>query len=181
MPLGQYSLSLLSTLQPAVQPIFKSFLEQCEAAGIPCDIVGGTRSFEAQQKVYDQGRTEPGRVVTNALPGDSFHQYGLAVDVVPRVYKSLPDWNPEGPLWARIGAIGEAAGLQWGGRWGKPDKPHFQFAAAPISELKAYWEKFKQIMPVSITPTTTAIVAALVIGAIFWYVVKPQLERHGIL
>jgi peptidoglycan LD-endopeptidase CwlK len=181
MPLGPYSLSKLQTLQPTVQPIFDSFLAQCEAAGIPCDIVQGTRSFEEQQAVYDQGRSASGPVVTNAKPGDSYHQYGLAVDVVPRAYKSLPDWNPSGPLWERIGQIGEAAGLTWGGRFSTPDKPHFQLTAAPIAELKAYWEKFKKIMPVDITPTTTAIVAAVTIGVIFWFFVKPQLERHGIL
>lgn len=181
MPLGQYSLSLLATLQPTVQPIFKSFLDQCEAAGIPCDIVGGSRSFEQQQATYDQGRTTPGPIVTNAKPGDSYHQYNLALDVVPRAYKSLPNWNPEGPLWERIGQIGEAAGLQWGGRWSKPDRPHFQFAGAPLAELKEYWEKFKQIMPIEVTPTTTAIVAALVIGAVFWFIVKPRLESAGIL
>ena len=164
-----------------MQPIFKSFLDACEAAGIPCDIVQGTRTFDEQQTTYDQGRTAPGEIVTNAKPGDSFHQYGLAADVVPRAYKSMPDWNPEGPLWAKIGAIGESFGLQWGGRWATPDKPHFQFPGAPLQELKAYWEKFKRVMPINVTPGATAIVAALVIAALFWLVVKPQLERHGIL
>jgi peptidoglycan L-alanyl-D-glutamate endopeptidase CwlK len=183
MPLGPYSLSKLQTLQPTVQPIFSSFLAQCEAAGIPCEVVQGTRSFAEQQALYNQGvdndPTTP--KVTNAKPGDSYHQYALALDVVPMAYRNLTDWNPSGPLWERIGQIGEAAGLTWGGRWSNPDKPHFQLTAAPLAELKAYWEKFKQIMPVEITPTSTAIVAALTIAAIFWFVVKPQLERHGIL
>lgn len=181
--MGQYSLSQLATLQPSVQPIFRSFLDACEAAGIPCDAVQGTRSFESQQILYNQGiDNDPSTPkVTNAKPGDSYHQYGLAIDAVPRAYKALPDWNPNGPLWVRIGEIGESFGLEWGGRWSRPDRPHFQLTAAPLAELKAYWEKFKAIMPVEITPTSTAIVAALTIAAIFWFVVKPQLERHGIL
>lgn len=190
--MGRYSLSQLATLQPAVRPIFESFLAQCEAAGIPCDAVEGERTFEMQQALYNQGiDNDPSTPkVTNAKPGDSYHQYKLALDVVPRAYRNLPEWNPDGPFWAKIGAIGEAAGLTWGGRFttvenGKripaPDKPHFHLAAAPLAELKAYWEKFKTIMPVSITPTTTAIVAMLVVGAVFWFVVKPQLEKHGML
>ena len=183
MPLGPYSLSRLQTLQPTVQPIFKSFLEQCEAAGIPCEAVQGTRTFAAQQALYNQGiDNDPSTPkVTNAKPGDSYHQYALALDVVPHAYKSLPEWNPSGPYWERIGQIGESLGLQWGGRWSKPDKPHFQFAGAPISELKAYWEKFKAIMPIEVTPTATAIVAGLTLAFLFWFVLKPQLERHGIL
>lgn len=141
----------------------------------------GARSFETQAATYAQGRSTPGPVVTNAKPGDSYHQYGLAVDVVPTVYKGLPDWNPGGPLWAQIGAIGERAGLTWGGRWSTPDKPHFEFRAAPLAELKAYWEKFKQIMPVTITPTTGGLTIILLIGAVWFFFVKPQLERHGMI
>lgn len=183
MPLGPYSLSQLRTLQPTVQPIFNAFLEQCEAAGIPCDVVEGERTFAKQQTLYNQGVDDDPSTpkVTNAKPGDSYHQYKLALDVVPRAYRSMKDWNPDGPLWARIGAIGEAAGLTWGGRWSNPDKPHFHLAAAPLAELKAYWEKFKQIMPVEIGPTSTAIVAAITIAIIFWVFVKPKLERAGIL
>lgn len=146
-------------------------------------MIEGERTFEKQAVLYQQGvDNDPNTPkVTNAKPGDSYHQYQLALDVVPRAYRNLKDWNPDGPLWARIGAIGEAAGLTWGGRWSNPDKPHFQLTAAPLAELKAYWEKFKQIMPVEITPTSTAIVAALMIAVIFWFWVKPQLERHGIL
>lgn len=120
-------------------------------------------------------------MVTNAKPGDSYHQYGLAVDVVPTAYKSMPDWNPTGPYWVRIGVIGEGLGLTWGGRWAKSDKPHFQLTAAPLSELKAYWEKFKQVMPVEITPATGGIVAILVIAAVFYFVVRPQMVKAGML
>jgi len=183
MPLGPYSLSQLRTLQPTVQPIFDAFLAQCEAAGIPCDVVEGERTFAKQAALYQQGvDNDPSTPkVTNAKPGDSYHQYKLALDVVPRAYKNMPEWNPSGPLWERIGQIGEAAGLTWGGRWGSPDKPHFHFAGAPLAELKAYWEKFKQIMPIEITPTSTAIVAAITIAAILWFFVMPRLRQHGIL
>ena len=179
MPLGQYSLSLLSTLQPAMRPLVQTLLDNCEAAGIPCDLVQGARSYAEQQKVYDQGRTAPGPIVSNAPPGDSYHNFGLAVDLVPRVYKSLPNWNPTGPYWAQVGQIGEALGLTWGGRFSRPDKPHFELEAAPLSELKAYWNKFQQIMPITITPTEGGAAIIVFIGLAWFGVVQPMLRKQG--
>lgn len=40
------------------------------------------RSFKEQQVLYEQGRSKPGKIVTNAEPGESFHNYGLAFDIV---------------------------------------------------------------------------------------------------
>lgn len=135
--------------------------------------------MDTQQAIYEQGRTAPGKVVTNAKPGDSFHNYGLAFDVVPRAYKSQPDWNPSGEAWGKIGVIGKRLGLVWGGDWTKPDKPHFHLEAAPLAELKAYWEKFKKVMPVEITPTTGGAAIILLIAAIWFLVVQPRLTKAG--
>ena len=183
MILGQYTLSRLRTLQPTLQPLAQTFLERCAEAGIPCEITQGTRTFAEQQRIYDQGRSAPGAVVTQAKPGDSYHQYGLAFDVVPTAYKSLPDWNPGGPFWATIGAIGKSLGLEWGGDWRTPDQPHFQIpsSVAPLAELKAYWEKFKAVMPVSITPTTGGTAIILLLVAVWFVVIQPRLTKAGML
>lgn len=137
----------------------------------------GTRSFAEQQAVYDQGRANPGAIVTYAKPGDSYHQYGLAFDVVPTAYKTMPGWNPSGPLWDRIGAIGKTLGLNWGGDFSKPDKPHFELHAAPLAELKEYWNKFQQIMPITITPTTGGLAIIALIVAVYYFFLRPQLEQ----
>lgn len=181
MALAQYSLNLIATLQTPVQPIAISFLQKCEDAGVPCKVVQGTRTFEQQQAIYDQGRTAPGSIVTKARPGDSYHQYGLAFDVVPLAYESLPDWNPSGPAWETIGQIGESMGLKWGGRWTTPDKPHFELEAAPLSELKAYWQKFNQVMPIEITPTIGAGAIILIIGALYFFWLRPMMQQRGYL
>ena len=118
--------------------------------------------------------------MTNAKPGDSYHQYGLAIDVVPRAYKSMPDWNPSGPQWEAIGRLGEGLGLTWGGRWSKPDKPHFQLTAAPLAELKAYWDKFKEVMPVTITPTIAgSVVIAVILLVVVWFY-QPLRDKLGL-
>lgn len=155
----------------------QSLLDRAEAAGIPCDIVEGARSFAVQQVIYDQGRTAPGPIVSNAPPGNSYHNYRLAVDLVPRAYKTMPGWNPAGAYWSELGRIGESLGLTWGGRWSKPDLPHFELRAAPLSELKAYWEKFQAVMPIAITPTEGGAVIMLALAAAWFGVVRPRLAK----
>ena len=74
--------------------------------------------------LYNQGRTTSGDIVTNAQAGESYHNYGLAVDVVTD-HNGTPDWSEHD---ARIrGPIGQSLGLEWGGSWsGFKDLPHFQ-------------------------------------------------------
>lgn len=139
----------------------------------------GARNFAAQQQTYDQGRTAPGAIVTKARPGDSYHQYGLAFDVVPLAYENAKDWNPSGSLWEQIGAIGEGLGLTWGGRWLSPDAPHFELRAAPLSELKAYWDKFQKVMPIETTPSFGSGAIILVIGVLYFFWLRPMLQRRG--
>lgn len=154
---------------------------------MPCSVVQGTRTFAQQQAIYDQGRTTPGAVVTKARPGDSYHQYGLAFDVVPDAYKDLPNWNPGGDAWTTIGQIGESMGLTWGGRWASPDEPHFELMAAPLEELKAYYTKavaagksgWDAIMPISISPTMGAFGIILVIGLLYFLWLRPMLQQRG--
>lgn len=173
MPLLAYSqvmhqanLSKVSELQESVRPLAENLLRLSADAGIPLRVVSAYRSPEAQQALLDSGRG-----VTSAGALLSYHNHRLALDVVPLEYLPMKDWNPTGPLWEKVGAIGKSVGLEWGGDWKKKDLPHFQMpsGAAPIRELKAYFEKFGSIMPVAITPTTGgAIMAMLAIGLFLW-------------
>lgn len=181
MQIPQYSLSKIQTLQTSLQPIVTAFLEQCLAAGIPCEIVEAERSMAAQAAIFAQGRTAPGPIVSNAPPGDSYHNYKLAFDAVPTAYKNLPNWNPSGPLWNRIGAIGQSLGLEWGGSWSKPDLPHFQLTAAPIRELKAYWNKFQAIMPIKVEPSDAGIVLAVGLAGLWFGFLRPRMKNARML
>lgn len=92
------------------------------------------RTFEEQAQIYAQGRNSPGRIVTNARPGFSFHNYGLAVDIClisrdkKQVYwDTLKDYDGDGVAdWMEVVAVFESYGWQWGGRWKFKDPPHFQ-------------------------------------------------------
>jgi peptidoglycan L-alanyl-D-glutamate endopeptidase CwlK len=95
------------------------------------------RSTAEQNALYAQGRTKPGKKVTNAKGGQSFHNHRLAYDVVP-LRNGKPVWGTtgeDGKLWQRVGELGEAAGLEWAGRWTKfREFPHFQYTGGkPLS------------------------------------------------
>jgi len=63
------------------------------------------------------------KVITWTLK--SKHITGNAIDIAPmkngRIWWSAPE-----SVWTRIGEIGEAHGLNWGGRWKTPDSPHYE-------------------------------------------------------
>jgi hypothetical protein len=68
-----------------------------------------------------------GNQYTSTAGGQSRHQYGLAVDVVPMV-DSVAVWNNT-RLWRKIGHAGERLGLTWGGRWRVTYDPgHFEWS-----------------------------------------------------
>lgn len=98
-------------------------------------VTQGLRSWDEQAKLYAQGRTTPGSIVTKAPPGHSYHNFGLAVDVVPFDSDNRPDWNTSHPQWKRLIAVGESLGLVSGSEWRTfPDYPHFQLTGVlPVS------------------------------------------------
>lgn len=131
----------IEDLDPRVRSMAWSHLAACAAEGIDLLITSTYRDEEAQDALFAQGRTAPGRKVTNARAGQSFHNYGLAYDVVP-LRNGKPVWGTtgaDGELWERIGVLGEAAGLEWAGRWTRfREYPHFQFTGGnPLSYFQA--------------------------------------------
>ena len=86
------------------------------------------RSDEDQAQDYAKGRIAAGKVVTNAQPGQSLHNYypALAFDVAFKRGAAL-DWDIE--LFRKFAAIAKSFGLEWGGDWPRfQDNPHFQVA-----------------------------------------------------
>lgn len=115
----------IADLQPEVQDRCGLFIQACKDQGIDLILTSTYRDFEQQNALYAQGRTTPGKRVTKAKGGQSFHNFGVAFDVVP-VVNGKAVWDDD-TLWKTIGEIGESVGLEWGGRWEFVDKPHFQF------------------------------------------------------
>lgn len=102
----------------------REHLRRLQAEGLNFKITSGTRTFAEQAKLFAKGRTAPGPRVTNARPGSSWHNFGVAYDLTLFSGKN-PVW--ESPKYARAVEIGEQLGLEAGHRWKSfKDTPHFQ-------------------------------------------------------
>ena len=94
-------------------------------------ITDGYRTYAQQDALYLKGRRKikgEGKV-TNAKGGESNHNFGLAIDIVPLKKvngSSIPNWDSKDyPLLGKIGQ--DMVGLEWGGSWKTiKDNPHFQ-------------------------------------------------------
>lgn len=119
----------IDELLPPVQDRARSFLDLCNQHDIDVLITSTYRDFESQDRLFAQGRSLPGKIVTWARAGDSWHNWRRAFDVVPML-NGKPVWGTRGhdrDLWMKIGELGESVGLEWGGSWERhPDFPHFQ-------------------------------------------------------
>lgn len=136
----------LETLAPHVRAMAGQLIADAAAAGIPLAVTCTRRSAAEQNARYAQGRTTPGPIVTRAPAGYSYHEYGLALDVVPTELLALPNWGdtPDhraraDQLWKRLGAIGKAVGFRWGGEFPHlPDRPHFEWSSGlSLAQLRA--------------------------------------------
>lgn len=126
-------------LMPEFSEIVKEFVLQANFQGYKVDVFSGYRSIEEQAKLYAQGRTAPGTIVTNAQPGHSFHNWGLAVDVVFKDANDHFTWNVSDDQWHQLAAVGNSLGLEPGAYWKTfTDKPHFQLTGGlTIAEAQA--------------------------------------------
>lgn len=114
-------------LDPDVRAMWLELERRCVLVGIDLELTQTYRTPAEQAALYAKGRTTPGLIVTHAPPGYSFHEFRRAFDVGIKAHpKDLTpkDWY-DGP-WGHIGEIGESCGLDWGGRWKRPDRPHFE-------------------------------------------------------
>lgn len=110
-------------LLPLVQRQADLIIKEMEQRGHPVRLNEGFRSIERQNQLYAQGRTTPGNIVTNAKGGESFHNYGVAVDFVFR----KEGYDASEKLWQTLGKVGKKYGFEWGGDWsGFVDRPHFE-------------------------------------------------------
>ena len=91
------------------------FINQCKAKGIDVIITSTYRDSDSQTALYNQGRTTPGKIVTNAKAGQSFHNWKVAFDFCP-IVNGKAAWDSK-ELFVACGNIAEGVGLEWAGRW----------------------------------------------------------------
>ena len=99
------------------------FEARLAAKGIKVVLTWGHRSIAEQNRLYAIGRTTPGKKVTNARGGYSWHNFGLAADYA-FIINGKVTWN--GP-WDVFGKTARECGLEWGGNFKSiVDRPHVQ-------------------------------------------------------
>lgn len=131
----------LEDLIPILAIKAEELIRQAKEVGVEILITCTWRSFSEQQALYAQGRTISGPIITYAQAGESWHNYGLALDFVP-LKDGKADWNDLGKF-KTVGELGEDLGLKWGGRFKKPiDRPHFEMTFGfPLGEIKMIYER----------------------------------------
>lgn len=116
----------IEDLHPKVQAMCNEFVKKCDEAGIDVLITSTYRDNASQNALYAQGRTTPGKKVTNAPAGKSWHNWRVAFDFVPVVHGKA-QWN-DTATFNKCGEIGELCGLEWAGRWKSfRELAHMQF------------------------------------------------------
>ncbi|MDR6541292.1 peptidoglycan L-alanyl-D-glutamate endopeptidase CwlK [Acinetobacter bereziniae] len=123
------ALARIAELHPVYQPyVVKLINTGYQQLGICWTITDGYRSPSAQDALPSAN--------TNAKALQSYHQYGLAIDIWSVRDGEIVAYNTKIKITDRqkiaiddakkLGVIGGELGLGWGGTWKKKDYPHFE-------------------------------------------------------
>lgn len=125
----------ITDLDPRFQLKCNQFLAQCWAEGINAFITQTYRSNLEQDRDYAQGRTAPGKVITNARAGQSPHNCvditgkpaARAFDFAIKTEEGSVDWNASDAQWTRAIDIGISLGMVSGSQFHSlKDNPHLE-------------------------------------------------------
>lgn len=127
----------IAKLHPTVREEVAQIIAQCDKAltgKAKVRITQGLRTTAEQDAMYAQGRTTPGKKITNAKGGQSIHNYGFAVDICLIIegktasWDTKKDWdNDKIADWYECVKIFALHGWEWGGNWKTfKDMPHFE-------------------------------------------------------
>ena len=143
------SINRMGAVHPSLKEYTIELIKRCYSEGIYIQISSGFRSKEDQAYIYGQGRPNfiwngkkygsKGSIISNAAPGTSIHNYGLAIDyflVTDDGNKSIWTVNEK---WKRVAEIAKSMGFEWGGDWTSfKDYSHLQYnKGLSIAQLKA--------------------------------------------
>ena len=147
------STARLQLVNPRLAQLITQLAERVQVGGNQLRVIQGLRSWNEQATLWARGRQQQpdgtwvvvdhSQIVTKAPPGHSWHNFGLAVDVVPLLPEGgyLPDWNVKHPVWAEIVQQATSLGLASGSCFRSVvDWPHLQltgrFPVSPDGEVR---------------------------------------------
>ena len=134
--IDQITLNRIELLHPKIKDeAIQIYSEICQtlSSGVMCRFSHTLRTIEEQNALYSKGRSIKGQVVTNAKGGQSFHNYGLAIDIVLIIdgkanWDRGTDFDRDGqPDFMEVVKIFKKYGWFWGGDFRTfKDYPHFE-------------------------------------------------------
>lgn len=169
------SINRVANLHPKVRAKYTQAIELAETKfpkTVAIRVVQGLRTIEEQNGLYALGRTKVnpdgrtnkkpmGNIVTKAVGGKSYHNYGLSIDFAllydtdgNGTYETLSwdlvkDFDRDGEAdWMEVVKVFKSLGFEWGGDWTSiKDNPHFQMTFGySVSQLMAFYnDKTKRI------------------------------------
>lgn len=140
----QLTIQRIQLLHPSirqeVEDIYRNEIVPALASRTFCRFSQTFRTFAEQEAIYAQGRTKlydaNGTrlgIVSKSKPGQSMHNFGLAVDIVlidgnSASWNTIKDYDGDGKGdWGEVAKIFKSHGYTWGGDWKNfPDMPHFE-------------------------------------------------------
>ena len=143
----------IDSLLPEVAAAAQRALDNCAKAGFKVIITQTYRSPKDQEVLYLKGRQGKvgEKIVTNARAWQSYHQFRLAIDIVPSLRGQLI-WNPrtneEWSIWNGVAAFFKNEGFSWSKEWKTfKELAHFQWGKEiSLADLrKEYGVKIGQI------------------------------------
>ena len=140
----------ITLCHPRLQRLAGAWMKACVTQGIAVTIGETFRTVAEQDALYAQGRTKPGKKVTNA-PGSSYssqHQWGIAfdfyliMDIDGDGSTSDDAFNDRTGMFKKAAEIAKGLGLAWGGDWKSlEDKPHLylpDWGSTPTALIQKY-------------------------------------------
>lgn len=132
-------------LHPIVLKNKDLLIQQAADKGITIMITDAFRSIPEQDKLYEKGRSKNGTIVTHAKGGESYHNFGLAIDFAlltrdgRAIWDTSFDGNGNGKSdWMEVVGLAKSLGFEWGGDWRNfKDYPHLEMRfGLTINELQ---------------------------------------------
>jgi peptidoglycan L-alanyl-D-glutamate endopeptidase CwlK len=123
-----------TALHPVVEEKKDELIAKAADRGINVVITQDFRSIEEQDALYEKGRSKEGSIVTHAKGGESYHNFGLAIDFALLSVDGQVIWDMQydgngnaRADWLEVVGIAKDLGFEWGGDWKHfKDNPHLQ-------------------------------------------------------
>ena len=134
----KYTNKRIETLHPIIRNIVAQAVNECEKKRFKVRLTsdGCLRSWDLQDQLYGHSRTREQLIAkgvnpdyaqpsetwkTNATGGESWHNFGLAIDIC-MIVGGKAIFTPD----KIVVDIFKSYGFEWGGDWKSADNPHFQ-------------------------------------------------------